>query len=183
MIPYLIDYVTPSDAAICLHEAGHATAALVVGLAPSLIEIVENNPGSPGLARSRIPQGTQQERRIIACAALAVEFQLYEAGRLVDGFGAQIDEATFIRIAVGNNAALDKILYFGADHADENGVWPKANDEAFIASARGLSTVLPMALIKELAETLLTERQLDCPRVIEIGAKHLPGSISTWRCS
>ena len=31
-MPHLIDFETPSDEAICLHEAGDASAALVVGL-------------------------------------------------------------------------------------------------------------------------------------------------------
>jgi hypothetical protein len=35
-IPPRIDYETPSEAAICLHEAGHSTAALMVGLAQEL---------------------------------------------------------------------------------------------------------------------------------------------------
>src|SRR3981189_1046781 len=37
-IPPRIDYETPSEAAICLHEAGHSTAALMVGLAQELME-------------------------------------------------------------------------------------------------------------------------------------------------
>jgi hypothetical protein len=37
-IPPRIDYETPSEAAICLHEAGHSTAALMVGLAEELME-------------------------------------------------------------------------------------------------------------------------------------------------
>ncbi len=181
-IPHLIDYVSPSEAAICLHEAGHATAALVVGLAPGLMEIVQNNPSSPGLARSSIPRGTQQERRIIACAAFAVEFQLYQTGRLVDGSGTKIDEPMFIRLAAGSNASSDKVSFFDANRADATGVWPKADDEAFIANGRQISCLLPMALVTELAEALMSERRLDCPQIIEIGARHLPGSVSSWSC-
>lgn len=178
----MIDYVPPSEAAICLHEAGHATAALVVGLAPGLMEIMQNSPSSPWLARSSIPQGTQQERRIIACAAFAVEYYLYQAGRLVDGSGSKIDGSTFIRLAVGNNASSDKVNFFDADRADATGVWPKEDDEAFIAFGQAISARLPMALVNELAETLMSKRRLNCPQIIAIGGRHLPGSVSSWTC-
>lgn len=181
-IPHVIDYVSPCEAAICLHEAGHAAAALVVGLAPALMEIIQDDPTSPGLARASIPRGSQEDREVIACAALAVEFHLYETGRLIHASGKPVDEATFIHLAIGNNAATDKISFFDADRADARGVWPKADDEAFFIYARRLSEVLPMALVHDLAEALLNERRLDCPRIIEIGARHLPGSVGAWSC-
>jgi hypothetical protein len=58
----------------------------------------------------------------------------------------------------------------------------KEDDEAFIAKGRQLSGVLPMALIFELAEALLNERSLECERITEIGARHLPGSAHEWKC-
>jgi hypothetical protein len=180
-IPKVIDYVTPSEEAICLHEAGHACAALVVGLAPTLMELV-SDPESPGLARNSIPRGDQQQRRLIACAAFAVEYSLYSAGRLADAAGAPVDEKTFIRIGVGHNAAIDKTSFFDANRADKNGVWSKEDDEAFIAKGCQLSGVLPMSLIFELAEALLNERSLECERITEIGARHLPGSAHEWKC-
>jgi hypothetical protein len=56
-IPPWIDYETPSEAAICPHEAGHSTAALMVGLAQELIGLIDDAE-SRGLARSRIPSPT-----------------------------------------------------------------------------------------------------------------------------
>ena len=88
----------------------------------------------------------------------------------------------FIRLAVGSNASSDKVSFFDANRADATGVWPKADDEAFIANGQQISGLLPMALVTELAEALLSERRLDCPQIIEIGAKHLPGSVSSWSC-
>jgi hypothetical protein len=52
----MIDFETPSDEAICFHEAGHACAALVVGLLPEFIEFVDGE-GTKGRARSRVPVG------------------------------------------------------------------------------------------------------------------------------
>jgi hypothetical protein len=72
-IPHLIDFATPSDEAICLHEAGHASAALVVGLIPEFIEFVDDE-GSKGRARNRMPVGDPQQRRLVASAAYAVEY-------------------------------------------------------------------------------------------------------------
>ena len=80
-IPPRIDYETPSEAAICLHEAGHSTAALMVGLAQELSELIDDAE-SRGLARSRIPMGTQEQRETIACAAFAVEYRLFRENRL-----------------------------------------------------------------------------------------------------
>ena len=49
-IPQFIDYVTPSEVAICLHEAGHAAAALLVGVAPALVELTKDPGGFNELA-------------------------------------------------------------------------------------------------------------------------------------
>ena len=107
-IPKVIDYVTPSEEAICLHETGHACAALVVGLAPTLMELV-SDPESSGLARNSVPRGDQRQRRIIACAAFAVEYSLYSAGRLADAAGAT-EEGDPI-LVVGRVGVRAKVSY------------------------------------------------------------------------
>lgn len=180
-IPQLIDYVTPSEEAICLHEAGHAFAALVVGLAPAHIELTDD-PKSPGLARSQIPKGNQQQRRLIACAAYAVELKLYSAGRLADASGNLLDEHTFIQIAVGDNAASDKMSFFDADRSGLNGRWSAEDDKAFMESGHALSGGLIMDLITELAEALLNERSLSCQRITQIASPYLPGLAADWKC-
>ncbi|WP_441259616.1 hypothetical protein AB7008_23660 [Bradyrhizobium sp. 521_C7_N1_3] len=180
-IPQGIDYETPSAAAICLHEAGHATAALMTGIAPVLMEFVDD-PGSPGLARTRMPLLTQSQRETVACAAFAVEYQLFRRNRLVDSKGVPLLERDFIQIALGSNAAQDKVNYFGANHERSNGTWPKPYDEAFMRRGIDLAANLKMPLVIELAEVLLNERRLLCPRIIEIGAKHLPHIAPAWKC-
>ena len=99
-VPHFIDFETPSDEAICLHEAGHACAALIVGLVPEFIEFVDDE-GSEGRARNRMPIGDPQQRRLVACAAYAVEYNLFRAGRLTSAAGGTITEKAFIHIAIG----------------------------------------------------------------------------------
>jgi hypothetical protein len=181
-IPNLIDFVTPSEEADSLHEAGHACAALVVGLTPAFIEF-SNDPNSLGRARSRLPRGSQLERRIVACAAFAVEYHLYKSKRLVDASGAPIDERTFIQTALGQNASEDKKNFFD-DDLGQLGSWPKAYDKAFANEGIKLADSLPMNCVFALAEGLLNERRLDCPRIIQIAAQHLPAHLaSTWKCA
>jgi hypothetical protein len=180
-IPERIDFETPSAAAICLHEAGHATAALMTGVAPVIMEFVAD-PGSPGLARARMPLLTQAQREAVACSAFAVEYQLFRANRLVNGKGALILERDFLHIALGSNAAQDKVNYFGANFEQSNGTWPKPYDENFMRRGITLAAKLSMPLVIELAEALLNERRLRCARIIEIGARHLPVMAPSWKC-
>ncbi|MGT2441024.1 hypothetical protein ACU4GH_40390 (plasmid) [Bradyrhizobium betae] len=171
-IPIKIDFVTPSDEAICLHEAGHTYAALVVGLYPVLVEFVHLE-GSPGLARNSIPVGDDGQRRLVACAAYAVEYKLFRAGRLTDASGAVLDEKTFIHYAIGGNAALDKVKFFGEDREQANGCWPAADDRAFMDAGAGLARHLSMDCVFAIAEAMLNERRLERDRIIEIAAPFL----------
>lgn len=180
-IPQLIDYVTPSDVAICLHEAGHAATALMVGLAPALVELTDD-PSLPGPARNRIPKASQVQRQSIACGAFAVEYWLFREGRLVDSQGKSVDERSFVQIALGSNAHEDKVRFFGANHEQPDQRWPEACDRAFMEHGIALSGCLVIPLVIEIAESLLSERRLDCSRIIEIGTKHLPDIASKWRC-
>lgn len=165
----MIDFETPSDEATCLHEAGHATAALVVGLVPEFIEFVEEED-SKGRARNRIPGGDAQQRRLVACAAYAVEYNLFTAGRLTNAKGVVIDEKTFIQIAVGQNASLDKINFFGEDRERPNKKWPETEDRQFMSTGQQIARRLPMDLVFALAEAMLNERRVERTRVLEIAA-------------
>jgi hypothetical protein len=173
-IPHHIDFTTPSDEAVCLHEAGHACVAVIVGLAPALLEFIDD-PNSIGKARSSIPVGDQQQRRLIACAAYAVEYNLFCAGRLVDSFSKQIDQSTFAQIAVGQNAALDKIKFFGGDLSYGTGSWPVAHDLTFIENGQTLASTLPMEFVFAIGEALLAKKRLDCAEILHISRKFLPG--------
>jgi hypothetical protein len=170
-ISHLIDFETPSDEAICLHEAGHACAALVVGLIPEFIGFVHD--GAQGRARNRMPVGDPQQRRVVACAAYAVEYNLYRAGRLTNAAGVVIDEQTFIHLAIGNNAALDKIKFFGEDREGPDKTWPASDDRAFMTAGHQLAGSLPMDLAVALAEAMLNERRVERARLLEIAAPFL----------
>jgi len=171
-IQFLIDFVTPSEEAICLHEAGHACAAFMVGLTPELIEFLDDK-GSNGRARSRIPVGNCEERRMVACAAFAVEYNLYRAERLTDASGVAINEGTFIHHAVAQNAALDKQSFFADNREQPDGCWPKADDEAFMEAGQCIAKKIPMECVEALAEALLNERRLEGDRITEICCRFL----------
>jgi hypothetical protein len=171
-IPYLIDFETPSDEAVCLHEAGHACAALVLDLIPEFIEFVGDDC-TQGRARNRIPVGDPQQRCVVACAAYAVEYKLYIARRLTNAAGVVIDEKTFIHLAIGNNAALDKIKFFGEDRERPDKTWPGDDDRAFMTAGQQIAGNLPMDLVVALAEAMLNERRVERARILEIAAPFL----------
>jgi hypothetical protein len=171
-IPQLIDFETPSDEAICLHEAGHACAALVVGLIPEFVEFVDEE-GAKGRARNRIPVGDTQQRLIVASAAYAVEYNLFMAHRLTNASCVVIDEKTFIHLAIGQNAALDKIQFFGEDREGADKMWPANDDRTFMAAGQRIAGSLPMGLVFALAEAMLNERRLERARILEIAEPFL----------
>jgi hypothetical protein len=171
-IPQLIDFETPSDEAICLHEAGHACAALVVGLIPEFIEFVDDE-GSKGRARNRMPVGDTQQRRIVASAAYAVEYNLFMAHRLTNASCVAIAEKTFIHLAIGNNAAHDKVQFFGEDREGPDKKWPAADDRDFMVAGQQIARRLPMDLVVALAEAMLNERRVERARILEIAAPFL----------
>lgn len=167
VMPDRIDFETPSDEAICLHEAGHACAALIVGLQPELIEFVEQQ-GAPGRARNRIPVGDERQRRLVACAGYAVEYNLFKANRLTNAAGSPLHEKTFIQLAIGQNAAIDKQQFFGDSREQSNGSWPAADDTNFMTMGAEVAKLIPMDCVEALAAALLAERRLGRERIIEV---------------
>lgn len=179
-IPELIDFVAPSLEAKCLHEAGHAAAALMAGVAPVRVELVDD-PSLPGEARVQMPYGLpESKRQIIASAAYAVETWLFESGRLIDSKGAALSRQAFIKLAGEINAARDKENFHGCVRKDADGMWPDEDDELFVERALSVRVLLNMPLVVELAEALLNEGRLECARIVEIGTKHLPTLKSEW---
>lgn len=170
-----IDFISPSEEAISLHEAAHACVALIVGITPDCIEFIDDT-SSPGHARNSIPVGDQKQRRLIACAAYAVEYNLYISGRLTKGDGELIDEKTFIQIAVAQNASMDKEIFFDENREGDNGCWPSEDDEAFMKMGQSLAPHIPMDAVFALAEAMLNERHLDSDRILEVTEPHLPNN-------
>ena len=163
--PDLIQFVPPSDWAVCLHEAGHAAAAIVVGSVPASMEIID---GPPPYGRNRILRVSGAPRRCIAVGGYVVELTLFQANRLINADGQPIAEADFIAQAVGHNAALDKIAYFEADRQDANGMWPACDDRAFMKFGAQLQPIFPIDKVFSLAAALIEERQLSSERIVEI---------------
>jgi hypothetical protein len=170
-LPRLIDFLSPSEEAVCLHEAGHAFAALVVEVSPASMEIY---PGPPPFGRNSIPLSTGSARRMMACGGYAVELNLFNSGRLVDANGELITQQQFIQQAIGQNGARDKTIFFEEDRADQNGVWPGEDDQKFMANGSGLADLICMPCVEALAEALLNDRKLERDQIVAIGKRFLP---------
>jgi hypothetical protein len=110
---------------------------------------------------------------VVACAAYAVEYKLYKAGRLTNAAGVVIDEKTFIQLAIGNNAVLDKIKFFGEDRERPDKTWPADDYRAFMTAGHQIAGGLPMDLVVALAEAMLNERRVERARILEIAAPFL----------
>ena len=163
----LIVFITPSETAVCLHEAGHAVAALVCGADLKFVEFIDN-PLSEGVARNSVITSNQAERKFVACAGYAVEYNLFLAQRLVDAAGVALLERAFIQKAIGNNAAFDKRQFFDEDREQSDGDWPKNDDLEFMETGQKMALKIPMDIVFSVATALLNERHLDCQRVLEI---------------
>ena len=147
-----------------MHEAGHAVAAIACEVLPASVEIIE---GPPVHGRNRIPLVTDpQNRLLISAAGLAVELALFRAGRLVDDAGDQISQSTFIQQALGNNAAGDKVSYFGSCREQPDGTWPTEDDEVFLATSAQVESILLMDRVEALAGELLEKRILDSETIV-----------------
>ena len=175
-----IDFITPSDTAKCLHEAGHAYACLHVGIVPKFMELIDD-PSSLGTARVSASVPQPELRRLVACGALAVELNLHKAGRIVDTSGVPLTDKQFIDVALGNNAAMDKIMYFGRDFEQANKRWPKQMDEAFLSLAKALAEEISMPCVFDLATALLNERFVSGDRLMEIAGPYLPENVEDWQ--
>ncbi|AHJ69030.1 Hypothetical protein GbCGDNIH2_7211 [Granulibacter bethesdensis] len=95
---------------------------------------------------------------------------MYMAGRLTDATGVAIDQKAFIQLAIGNNAAHDKVQFFGQNREGPDKMWPAADDRTFMDTGQGLAKMLPMDLVVALAEAMLNERRVERERILEIAA-------------
>jgi hypothetical protein len=166
-IPHLIEFDSQSAPAVCMHEAAHAVAAMVLELPPAMVELLTDTNGNY-YGRNRIPIGDQRKRSLISCAGYAVEYHLFKQERLVDATGQPIELRQFIQTSVGNNAAADKVIFHGTDNSDSQGVWPKADDERFMANGAGLASMLPILAVEQLATDLLNRGKLNTGEISTI---------------
>ena len=77
------------------------------------------------------------------------------------------------RSAIGNNAALDKVKFFGEDREGPNKTWPEADDRAFMTAGQQIAGRLPMDLVVALAEAMLNEHRVERGRILEIATPFL----------
>lgn len=142
-----------------MHEAGHAVATYNWGGHVNLIEI----PTEPGEYEGRTsayrPPAAQ---RFIACGGFAVEYLLFDSGRLTTSDGAPLTQKEFVKPALVN-AWKDKQSFFGGDFEGEDGCWPEHYDREFMEFA--VTIVAPRLRrrfdeIEAIAQALKTKRLL-----------------------
>lgn len=166
-----VDFVTPSDYAVCLHEAGHACSALLHGVQPEFMEF-STDPNSRWLARARVTPNTDDQRKKIACGAFAVEYYLYKSQCLVDDAGIGITKEDFYKIAILDNASHDKCSFFNRN-LSPNQCWSKREDRQFIAAGKLLASTLPIKCVIALAKAMLDEKKLDRKRIAQISKQYI----------
>jgi len=158
-IPRLIAYNTEELA--CLHEAGHAVAAVLAGAKVVEIELYPDEKRPYG--RTRVDRNDFQRPKI-AIGGFAVERRLWEDDRLVDTAGKLLSEKAMLD-AASRNADDDRVSYFAGDYRKPDGYWPKEMDLEFMMAGRDLGQRLDMKLVERLAAALLNERKLDSARI------------------
>jgi hypothetical protein len=142
----------------CLHEAGHADAALGVGA--RIVEIVLYREESRSFGRTRVDRTAVQAPHI-ALGGFAAEYTLYRAGRLLQKSGNAPSEGEFIAYAI-DNARHDQVGFFGGDFAEPDGQWPSELDERFMSYAIGhAEKQMRFDLVERIADALLSTGQLD----------------------
>ena len=120
---------TSDTAYVCLHESGHIFATYLDGGHVEFAELIED-PMSKARAKVRA-QFDLSARQLIACGGFAVEYLLYQSGRIADSNGLPITERSFIDASI-DNARRDKLSFFDGDFAETDGCWPKEMDTEFM---------------------------------------------------
>lgn len=131
--------VIDSSRYVCLHEAGHAAATYLQHGIVEFVEIIQStNDRIGGRTRTNLPPTA--DGKTIASAGFAIEYLLFKEGRIVSSDGEPITEKGFIDAAI-NNAAEDKVNFFGANHMQGDGTWPEEMDREYMIY--GIQIVAP----------------------------------------
>jgi hypothetical protein len=109
----------------------------------------------------------------VASAAYAVEYNLIIAHRLTNASCVVIAKKTFIHLAIGQNAALDKIQFFSENREGPDKTWPANDDRSFMTVGQQIAGSLPMGLAVALAEAMMNERRVERARILEIATPFL----------
>ncbi len=85
-----------------------------------------------------------------------------EDGRRLDPSDAD-DVKLFIGKSVGGTGSRDKVLFFGQDLVEADGMWPADHDRQFARTAEGLSGSMQehVGLVEGIAEALFERRTLN----------------------
>lgn len=142
---------------LCLHECGHVAAALALG---SVVTEVSMQIGERVWGRTRIVNVSNYQRRMIATAGYAIERNLFEEGRLLNGARQQITETEFQR-ATRENCFHDRLFY---GELVGNFLTPLS----FEVAAALLKGTLDVALVEILAVALFNEGRLTTARISQL---------------
>lgn len=176
MIGGKVVFIPSSDEAKTLHEAGHAFAAMMVGVRPNFMEFIDD-PSSIGSARLNAKPEEPFQAMVMACGGYASELNLYRAGRLVDQYGDPVSEKAFIHQAIGIHAHYDKANYFLTAHSEVPERWSVEQNRRFMLASADFAPSLPMQGVSKLAEGLLEKRRLRDTEIIEIARPHLSDEV------
>jgi hypothetical protein len=151
-----------SDDYRCLHEAGHAQAAILVGARVPMLEMDGTVEGAAARARidwEPVWPPTQDQRRLVACAGHAIEHLLFEAGRIRNPLGKSFSANEFAAYAL-SNAVQDMTRFFrGVDIGD----WSSSMQQEFAAYSKAIAQPTLSSRLRrvvELARLLQTRATL-----------------------
>jgi hypothetical protein len=160
-LEYLIEINSPELASF--HEGGHVDLALGLGVQVIESELHCGTPRSGG--RTRI-YGEPQDRNRVGLGGYAAEFYLHKTGRLVKPGGGRLTDKEFMDSAM-NNAADDKISYFGCDYTQPSGLWPGVLDEKFMNHGATISnSFMRFQVVELIADALLIANRLDEQQIL-----------------
>ncbi|GAB3038570.1 hypothetical protein GCM10027285_23250 [Oleiagrimonas citrea] len=158
---HLIEVDSPELA--CFHEGGHADLALGLGVQVIESELHRGTPRSGGRMRAF---GTPEDRNRVGLGGYAAEFYLHKMGRLVKPGGGRLTDKEFMDSAM-NNAADDKVSYFGCDFVQQSGLWPGGLDREFMSHGATISnSFMRFQVVESIADALLIKDRLNAQEIL-----------------
>ena len=147
----------------CFHEAGHAVAALDAGARVVEMELYRDPVRSHGRTRC---DRTEAQKPHIALGGFAVEYRLYQEGRLLKKDGNAPSQKEFMDTSI-DNASDDRKSYFGGDFS-KDGLWPAEMDKEFMSYAIGFADRMDFERVERIATALLEAGKLTEEEIVKL---------------
>lgn len=151
---------TTSCELVCIHEAGHAAAAIAVGASIAEIVIYEQNGAFH--ARTRVDRDDDQAK-LIVLGGFAAELKFFKAGRLRNIDRTMTTNEQFLDRAL-DHAREDLLqfvrLYFGYRLSDAQQVSPSMKQHFAVYAEALAESDLPIDAVERIAVALRDRRDL-----------------------